>query len=131
MIDRTINLATLFIFLFALIIFCFNLYIFWGESESWEKVWVSTEQSPQEISAEQMITAIKGARDAEAYSDIYRFEELLKENYRFTGEITVRLNMTELSLTLLYTCITLLLLLVPLSLNYVRHGIFKIWNKHA
>lgn len=131
MIDRAVNLLTLFIVFLALIVLASNLHDAWVKSEPWEQKWSEIKGKEQKYESDKLITAIKNARDQHEYSDAYKLEEALESMYRPSGEVLKRFNALEIQSTTEYVSLALLLLIVPISINYVRHGKFKLWNKSA
>ncbi|MBA3580980.1 MAG: hypothetical protein H0W44_00860 [Gammaproteobacteria bacterium] len=130
MIDRAINLITLLFLLLALIVLMSNTYIAWLKVESWEQSWVVIEDAEKEYTSEQLLTAIKNAQSKNEYSDAYRIEEILKSVYKPSGNVSVRVNTSELVDIAIYTISILLLLVIPISINYIRRGVFSLWNKN-
>lgn len=131
MIDRAINLLTMFIFLVALIVLIAKLSDSWTQTEIWEQKWVGMKNVKQEYDSNKLIAAIKNANEQDEYSDAYTLEEVLKSMYKPSGEVLIRFNTYEIKEIIQYVLFTLLLLVVPISINYVRHGKFKLWNESA
>lgn len=128
MIDRTINLLTIFIFLVAFIVLVVNVNDSWTKTEPWEQKWIVIKNVEQKYDSDKLITAIKNANEQSEYSDAYILEETLKSMYKPSGEVLIRFNAYEMQQIIGYVLLTLLLLVVPVSINYVRHGKFKLWN---
>jgi len=131
LIDRAVNLLTLFIVFLALIVLASNLHDAWEKSEPWEQNWIAIKEKEQKYESDKLITAIKNARDQREYSDAYILEEALESMYRPSGEVLKRFNAREIQDTMEYVFLALVLLIAPISINYVRHGKFKLWNKSA
>lgn len=128
MIDRTINLLSIFIFLVALIVLAVNVNDSWTKTEPWEQKWIAIKNVEQKYDSDKLIIAIKKAHEQNEYSDVYTLEETLESMYKPSGEILTRFNAYEIQQIVEYVLLTLLFLVVPVSINYVRHGKFKLWN---
>lgn len=118
----------MFIFLVALIVLVVNVNDAWTKTEPWEQKWIANKNVEQEYDSEKLILAIKSANEQHEYSDAYTLEETLNNMYKPSDEVLIRLNTYEIQQIIEYVLFTLLLLIVPVSINYVRHGKFKLWN---
>jgi hypothetical protein len=131
MIDRTVNLLNLFIMLVVMITLATNIQDAWNKSEPWEQNWVAIQGKEQTHSAARLIAAIKNARDQHEYSDVYKLEDVLESMYKPSGNVHKRFSTHEIRRAAEYVFLALLLLVIPIGINYVRHGKFKLWNKSA
>ena len=113
----------------VLIVLASNLRDAWVNSEPWEQKWVAINNEEQKYDSDKLVTAIKNARSQNEYSDAYKLEDALESMYKPSGEVLNRFNTHEVQNTAGYVFLALLLLIAPVSVNYVRHGKFKLWNK--
>lgn len=135
MIDRITNLLVLVIVGSCLAVFCNEFVDAWRRTEPWEQTWSPkpgelppVRASLQEPNGwEKLVDAIHAAKDKFKYSDAARLEEILKQYYVPTGNVTVRLSARELS-NVAVPLLSMSLLLFPIALNYVRHGKPGLWN---
>lgn len=135
MIDRITNLLLLVIVVSCLAGLCSELVDAWRHTEPWEQTWSPKpdELPPVRASLQEpngwrkLVDAIYAAKDKGKLSDAARLEEILKQYYIPTGNVTVRLSATELS-DVAVPLFAMLLLLLPAALNYVRHGKPGLWN---
>ncbi len=131
MINRAVNLLTLFVVSLMVVVFAFNMRDAWEHSEPWEQKWVAKKGKEQKYKSDELTTDIRNAREQHEYSDSYKLEQALESMYQPSGEVLKRFNGYEIQKTLEDVCLTLLLLVAPVAINYVRHGKFKLWNKSA
>ena len=95
------------------------------------QAWSAIDNVEQKYKSEKLITAIKNAREQHEYSDAFKLEEVLESMYKPSGNVYTRFNNSEVVEIAMYVSGTLLLLLIPACLNYIRHGSFRLWNKSA
>lgn len=128
MIDRAINLLVVCVFLIAMVSLAVGLHRAWEETDAWDKEWTSTTDGELRHSAEDVLTAMRKADSVGASNDVEKLREYLNENFRPTGTVSVRFTAREIWESLLFLIIPAFLLVLPISLNYVRHGKFRVWN---
>lgn len=128
MIDRAINLLVICVLLIAMISLAVGLHRAWEETDAWNKEWTSTTDGELRYSPEEVLTAMRKADSVGARNDVEKLREYLNENFRPTGRISVRFTIREIWESFLFLVIPAFLLVVPVSLNYVRHGKFRVWN---
>ena len=141
MLDRAINLLSIFCFVLVLAVTYSNTYRAWMHVNSWEKEWVKkpnvfdqfdneAQKTKTTYDLEKVISALGKANQANDYKAVAVIEELLEANFSATGKVHVRIAHDELIDILVYLLVSCLSFSVPLCLNYIRHGKFRIWNKH-
>lgn len=130
MVDRFVNLITLLIFLVLLGTLTTTSYDAWKETKTWEQSWSPIDGVEPNFSADQIVLAIKNAQAQNEIYDVLTLKKTLEQSYKPTGEVLVRFSESELTNIFTNTCGALLLILLPLSINYVRHGRFRLWNKN-
>ena len=101
----------------------------WEKSKPWEKTWIAIEGKKHQFELEDLVIAIKNANNQGEYTDAQKLEAALVSTYKPTGEITNRFNKHEIKNTAECTFVTLMLLIFPACINYIRHGRFTLWNK--
>ncbi len=129
MLDRLTNLLVLFTLAAALVVLAMSLHNAWSTTAPWEKEWVAKPGAQPSHTAEEVLTAIRNATAAHAYEDAQKLENILEREFEPSGKILVHLSWLELSEAAIAVFATLLILIIPLSLNYVRHGKFRLWNR--
>lgn len=127
MIDRSVNLLVLLVVVAAIAILADGLHHAWNTTPPWDREWTSKPDLQPSRSADQILTAIKKATEAQVYTDAERLEQILERFYA-PGDVTAHISPAELYKILLKSFAILLLLAVPLSINYVRHGGLRLWN---
>ena len=131
MLDRLTNLLVLFILAAALIVLSNGIWNAWNTTAAWEQVWVAKPEKHSPYPAEKLLTGIQKATEFNEHEDAAKLEAYLKEFYDPSGTILVHLSWPEIREVAIASLLTLLLLIVPVSLNYVRHGKFRIWNQRT
>lgn len=129
MLDRLTNLLVLFTLTAALVVLAISLHTAWSTTAPWEKEWVAKSGAQPTYSVEKVLTAIRNATASHAYEDAQKLENILEREFVPTGKILVNVSWFELSELAITVFSVLLILVIPLSLNYVRHSKFKIWNR--
>ena len=128
MLDRLTNLLVLFILAATLIVLSNGIWNAWNITAAWEQVWVAKPEKNSPHPAEELLTSIQKATEVNEHEDAAKLETYLKEFYQPSGTILVRLSWPEIREVAIASLLTLLLLIIPVSLNYVRHGKFRIWK---
>lgn len=128
MLDRLTNLIVIFVTVVAAVIAVNELNTAWGNTQSWEKEWVVKADAHPTYPSEKLLTAMKNATADQAYADASALQTELEKSYEPTGKILLRFSRHEIIETAKAFLFALLLLIVPLSFNYVRHGGFRLWN---
>jgi hypothetical protein len=128
MIDRAINLLVLGVFLAALASLGFGLHRAWVSTDAWDKEWAAKNDEELPYSAEEVLNAMRKANSAGASKDVAKLRQYLEEHFRPTGNVSVRFTVMEIWESVLFLLIPTVLLVIPMSINYVRHGKFRIWN---
>ena len=123
------NLVVVYTTLVAIVILVVGLVDAWGSGPVWDKEWVPKPGSNPTHSADWLIEAIGRARDAYEYSDVSILSEALQKDFVPTGKMLVRFNSDEVIEICLYVSLVVAMLIIPLSTNYVRHGVFRLWNR--
>jgi len=131
MIDRSLNILTLIILLLVVLVVLSNLHFAWEQSELWEQEWLPKNNVEQTHTPEELIAALRNARAQREIADSLKLEDSLKAMYWSSGKVNKRFNPSEIQDIAAYSLLSLLLLIIPLSVNYIRHGKFKLWNKGA
>ena len=140
MIDRFINLLTMLSATIIISTLTISSYDAWQFTDSWEKKWVSKpknvfdkfDETPIDSvknSPEQIIHAIDKARIAGDYLASRELESYLLEHFEDTGEVSIRFSLSEKKFILIAFLISLLTLIIPLSINYIKNSKFRLWNK--
>ena len=138
MFDRLINVITLLIC--ALGIGAVSLSIYYSyqdvpykyniaDAKPWEKYNDSMNVFDEKYSSERLRSAIESAREAGDDSAVSKLSKRYAASYTAKGVRRTRLNSMEWGNTILVIALTLSLLLVPMSINYVRHGKPRLWNR--
>ena len=137
MIDRVINLTSLLSIVAVITFTSLEIYNAWNTTYLWDAEWELPKEkvldqfdqvkgadrwSPKEI-----VSALKSAKFAGDHSASNRLEKYLFKNYVKT-EKKIRFNDQEKKEIVITFLISLLSLLVPFSINYVKHGKFRLWN---
>lgn len=131
MLNRSTNLLVLLMTGVALIVLATNIESAWRHTSPSEQGWVAKpdgEPSPK-YTADQHIVALHKANLAEDYSSAHEINESLERDYMPSGDIHVRFTIHEILEALTYTGAVLLFPIIPISLNYIRHGSFRFWNR--
>tara|TARA_R110000772_G_scaffold223546_1_gene334089 strand:- start:8563 stop:8979 length:417 start_codon:yes stop_codon:yes gene_type:complete len=128
MIDRISNLLVLFIFSAALLILSLFLKNAWDYSEPLEKQWVLKTDAHPKNTVDELLGALYRAEKADDEEAVRYFRNRLETDYKPSDEILVRFNSNELVVAAVASSVPLLFLIIPLSLNYIRHGKLKVWN---
>lgn len=145
MIDRTINLISIFCIAFICAVTGYVTYDSWVSTKHWEKVWIMNKdrkpnpfdqfddpnQVQKILEPERILSALKNAEKAFDFDAVARLKEHLESNYKPTGEVKIRFSEKDLTHILLALFISSLSLIVPLSVNYVRHAKCRLWNKNT
>ncbi|WP_020159517.1 hypothetical protein [Methylobacter marinus] len=129
MLDRITNLLTLFGSVAALLILVISLYHAWDVTASWEKEWVVKEGAQPSHTAETLQKAMHNANAASDYEAVRKLKSALEADYEPSGKVLVRFSTSELAETAIAFFAMLLFLIIPLSINYVRHSAFRFWNR--
>ena len=129
MLDRATNLTVVFLVALALVVLAVNVSDSWRSTRPWDQGWALRADNTPKYDAERLLKAMRGASEAGDYSAVSTLQEALEADYKPSGEVYVRLTRSEILEALAYFGLVLLLLIVPLSLNYVRHGKFWLWNR--
>ena len=101
----------------------------WHSTPERDGVWVEREGSEPEYSVEQIDSAIQRAVEAgdpKAVRELSRYR-----HHYYTEEVHTRINRSELIEAAGFFGLCLLLLIVPISMNYIRCGRFRLWNPSA
>jgi disulfide bond formation protein DsbB len=131
MLDRTTNLLVLLIVVLALAALGFGFRHAWGETPIWEQQWVAKAGVQPSIPADQLLTALKNATAAEAYDHVATLENALRKDFEPIGASFLHILSNNLFAMGKVAGVVFLFLVVPVSLNYVRHGKFRLWNRDA
>ena len=129
MTDRILNVLTLAILAAALAAIAVNLTASWKHVEVWEQEWKPFPTKEVNEGPGRVLEAIRNARDIGADADAATLERHLRDNYRPSGNVKVRITASEWLSTLLRALASLAFLTVPVVVNYVRHGVFRLWNR--
>jgi hypothetical protein len=127
--DRTTNLLALFVIAVAMIVLGNCLESAWRNTEPWEQGWATKAGRTPKYTASQLVTAMKGADAAGDYTAVEKLRTALEAGYEPSGDIQVRMTAGEILEALGNTGGVMLFLILPMSLNYIRHGSFRIWNR--
>lgn len=131
MIDRATNLLVLFVVCVTVIVFGDTTVDKWRFSEPWEKAWVLKDPKiPAPHDSKSMLAAYRKAYEAYAFEDARGLLEFAERYYRPSG-VVVRFSASELRQLATVAMIGGLFLLVPMAINYVRHGGVRLWNRGA
>ena len=128
MLDRITNLLVLMIAAVVAITAVVSIVGAWNATNPWEEEWRLMPGKSLPGSTSELVLAMKSATKAQAFSDVDTLRQYLESNYERTGNVLVRLSPDELLQISLKTCAALLLLLVPICINYIRHSRFHLWN---
>ncbi|MGA8261656.1 MAG: hypothetical protein WB783_15705 [Arenicellales bacterium] len=129
MIDRTINLITLLAIAFAVLLFAVSIHSAWNDTPAWQQGWVAKHGVASKYSASRITHAMQKASEAGDQAAVATLQQVLDAAYEPSGQIFVRLALSEIMRSLGNAGLALLLLLLPLSLNYVRHNKVRLWNR--
>jgi hypothetical protein len=99
----------------------------WNSNDPWDEEWRPIAGKPTTGTSAEMIGAIRNATKSNVYAASMLREDL-EANYERTGNVTVRFSASELFTIGVQAGGVLMFLLVPVSIDYVRHGRFRIWN---
>jgi len=105
-----------------------GLYIAWTSTHPWEKEWIVRSGAQPKHPATTILKAMQNARAAGDDHAVSEFGDYLHQNFQSTGKVLVHFTGKEDWHILLFLVIPLSFLVLPGSLNYVRHGKFRIWN---
>jgi len=131
MIDRATNLLVLFIIFVTIIVFGDTTVDKWRHSEPWEKAWVLKNPSvPAPLDSKTLVTAYRNAYNAENHAAASRFLEIT-EQFFTPSAVLVRFSESEIRELATILLISPLYLLLPICLNYLRHGGVRLWNRSA
>ena len=120
MLDRLTNLFVLFTLAVALIVLAISLHDSWTTTAPWEKEWIAKPGAQPSHTADKILTAIRNATTEHAYEDAKKLEKFLEREFEQSGKILVHLSWLELSDAAIAVFATLLILIIPLSLNYAE-----------
>jgi len=101
----------------------------WSSTPDRDRIWLEREGLSPEYSLEQIRSAMSRARkdgNFEAMSELSQ----LREHY-YIEEVHTRINSSELIEAASFFGLCLLFLIVPISMNYIRCGRFRLWNPSA
>lgn len=129
MLDRLTNLLVLLVAALALAAFGVSWAEAWNSTNPWEEEWRPIVGKPALHAATDITNAIKNATGSNSYADANSLRQYLEANYERTGSISVRISAEETMKIFAWIGATLLLLFIPVAINYVRHGRFRIWNR--
>lgn len=131
MIDRATNLLVLFIVGVIVAVVGDSVVVKWRHSEPWEKAWVLKDPKiPAPHDSKSMLAAYRNAYEAYAFEDARGLLEFAERYYR-PSSVVVRFSASELRQLATVPLIGGLFLLVPMAINYVRHGGVRLWNRSA
>jgi hypothetical protein len=130
-VDRLTNLLTLAAFAVAFAVGASALYDAWRTVAPWEQEWIVIPGKEPKYASEQLLAGMHKASDLGEFDDANTFEVALRSDFMPMGKVLVRFNNAELFSAATSFAAALLLLLVPLSVNYLRHGAFRLWNRGA
>ncbi len=131
MIDRITNLLVVLVAILAVFTVGLSVIDAWKTTNPWEEEWRLIPGKSSPTSPQDVLSAMKKATEVGAYSDANTLREYLESNYVRTGNVLDRLSPEELTRVALRAAAVLLLLLVPIGLNYVRHSRFHLWNSQS
>lgn len=129
MLDRITNVLVVFIVVGALAVLAVSLKSAWDTTAVWDKEWTTKPAVHPAYSAQRLLVAIRNATEANDNEAVSALEQVLEANYEPSGKILVRFSRSDLSEAAILTLATLLFLVIPVSLNYIRNGKAKFWNK--
>jgi hypothetical protein len=129
MLNRLTNLFVLFTFACALLIASESLWRAWGQTEAWEQEWILKPDANAKHSADLLIRGMRKASDTHNWRDATALATALEADYMRSGIILVRLSQSEILHVLESVGSILLLLTIPISTNYIRHGKARLWNR--
>lgn len=113
----------------SLVVLVVNLCSGWNTTEAWEQEWVVKPGANPSHTAETMAAAIHRATEKHEYRDARTLVNALEADYKPSGKVFVRFTSAELFNTSVAVIISLLFLIAPISINYVRHGKARLWNR--
>lgn len=131
MFSRLTNLLTLAALAVALVASAEGLYDGWNSVAPWEQEWSVIPGKEPKHASQQLIAAIRSASEVGAFNDADKLINALRSDFRPTGNVFIRLNESELFGAMKAGFFGLLLLLIPMSVNYLRHGRFRLWNRET
>jgi hypothetical protein len=139
MFDRVINLITALSLVIIISNLTFSSFDAWNSTKFWEMNWSQKkvnvfdqfDEKPSNStkhSLEKVIKAIKGAKNANDFPAMQQLEEYLETNFEATEEVKIRYSSEEKEYIFISFLISLLTLIIPLSINYIKNGKFRLWN---
>jgi hypothetical protein len=131
MFDRLTNLIALTTLAVAFGIGANSLYEAWRLAAPWEEEWIVIPGKEPKHTSEQLLAGIQKASELCEFKDANTLEAVLRSDFRPTGKVLVRFNNSELLSACTSFAAALFLLLLPVSINYLRHGKFRLWNRGA
>jgi hypothetical protein len=130
-VNRLINLIALAALAVAFSVGANALYEAWRSVAPWEHEWAVIPGKEPKHTSEQLLAGIQKANEVGAFNDANILEAALRADFLQTGKVYVRFTDSELLGAATSFSAALLLLLIPVSLNYLRHGKFRLWNRNA
>ena len=131
MLNRATNLLVLLVILGALLLLAIKLNIAWHATEPWELEWNPKSGTASNYSAHRLTQAIRQASAAHAINDVVALKKELEAHFEPSTIILTRFSSGEIFGALFSGAVTLVGLIVPVCLNYVRHGRFRLWNNET
>ena len=131
MVDRLTNLIALAALAVAFCVGANSLYEAWRLVAPWEQEWAAIPGKVPKHTSEQLLAGIQKASELGEFKDANTLEAALRSDFRPTGKVLVRFNNSELLSAGTSFAAALLLLLLPLSGNYLRNRKFRLWNRGA
>jgi hypothetical protein len=129
MLDRLTNLLAAIIALIVTATLGANLVSDWKRTEPWDQEWAPRLNNPAPQTARELTTAMMNASGANDYKAVQVLRSHLETHFEPSGVVTTRFSKSELAETAIFVALSVLLFLLPCSLNYVRRGRFRLWNK--
>lgn len=131
MLDRLANLLVLFLIAASFAVTGNQLWSAWRNTEPWDEEWIAKAGTHPEYPAKRLLEAMRKATDAYEFADAKSVRDVLEACYQPSGRVTTRFTRKEIGSTLQATFGTLMLCIIPLCMNYVRHGRFRLWNRET
>lgn len=140
MFDRFINILTLIVVMISVGALGGNIYDEYtgvgyrfniSDPKPWEKYNEYMVIEENVASAEKIQSAIANARSADKKDDAKRLQEYYDRSYKSDGTRRTRMNSIDFTSAFIYAGVCLLFLLIPITVNYIRHGKPKVWNSNT
>lgn len=129
MLDRLTNLIAVFAMSASILAGAVCIRNAWMHTAPWDQEWAPRQATTPSHSAEEIVRAMQNASSEGELADATKLETYLRSDFRPTGKVLRRFTSEELADVCIAFLQPLLLLAIPMSMNYLRHGKLRVWNR--